>query len=90
MQGKIVQFNSPFHVTFFQGNKSNFLMFNVGMELKIQYTLEIEKNGTKVTRDFTLHVLGLVNLIQPVLVNTIRKENERILQVMKNHLEAQP
>ena len=89
MQGNIVEFNPPFHITFCQENKSKLLMFNAGMDIKIQYSLETAKNGTQVTRDFTLHVLGILNLIQPVLVNTIRKENERILQVMKNHLEAQ-
>ncbi|MBD0343635.1 MAG: hypothetical protein ICV63_02110 [Coleofasciculus sp. Co-bin14] len=59
------------------------------MDIKIQYTLQTVENGTEVTRDFTLYVLGILKLMQPILVSTIRKENERILQVMKTYLEAQ-
>jgi uncharacterized protein YndB with AHSA1/START domain len=89
MQGEITEFYPPCHITFSQKNQFKLLMFNLGMNIQIRYTLETVENGTKVTRDFTLYVLGILKLMQPVLVGTIRKENERILQVMKTYLEAQ-
>jgi uncharacterized protein YndB with AHSA1/START domain len=89
MQGEITEFYPPCHVTFSQTTQFKLLMFNTRMDIQIKYTLQTVENGTKVTRDFTLYVLGILKLMQPVLMNTIRKENERILQVMKTYLEAQ-
>lgn len=87
MRGKIIELHPSTDVTFHQTTQFKMLLFNARMDIQIQYTLETVENKTRVTRDFTLNVQGILKLMQPVLVSTIRKENERILQAMKAYLE---
>jgi carbon monoxide dehydrogenase subunit G len=87
-QGEVTQFRPHTHVTFYQASRFNLLTFNVGMNICIDYTLHEKDGGTHVIRNLALDLLGVLRLIQPVLLRTIRNENERILRTMKTYLEA--
>ncbi|MEO8611859.1 MAG: SRPBCC family protein [Chloroflexota bacterium] len=83
MEGRITEFESPKRVHFRQANVS----IMGALDIEICYALESIGGGTHLTRDVTVRPTGMYKLLQGYLVNSIRKENERILAVMKAHLE---
>lgn len=89
MQGQITVFEPPNRITFRQNARFQRFIFSGGLHVQIQYTLAATNSGTQVKRDTTVEVLRILKLLQPVVLRTIRKENERILQKMKAYLEAQ-
>jgi len=89
MQGKITEFQPPTRLTFFQTTQFKLLIFPAGLDIEIQYVLENIDNGTRVNRNTTVNPKGIARLAQPILLNSIKAENERILRVMKAYLESQ-
>jgi uncharacterized protein YndB with AHSA1/START domain len=89
MQGKITEFQPPNRLTFFQTTQFKILIFPVGLDIQIQYVLERIENGTRVNRNTTVDAKGVARLAQPMLIKSIKAENERILATMKAYLEAQ-
>jgi hypothetical protein len=42
-----------------------------------------------VSRDVTFELPGVLKVTQPIIVSTVRRESERLLQVMKRTVETQ-
>lgn len=89
MQGEITEFSSPTHVKFHQHTRLRGMGLEGKVDIQIQYLLESLQQGTQVTRTATIALQGSIKLLQPVLMRAIRKENERILDALKTHLEAE-
>jgi hypothetical protein len=57
--------------------------------LNIRYTLEPVGKASRVNRDVTFHLPGMLKVAQPIIVSTVRRESRRLLQVMKRTVEMQ-
>ncbi len=86
--GKVTEFQPPTRVAFREGTHVKLLVLEVGLDIQIQYALNAIDGSTEVTRTHTLSTAGMLKLLQPVIIRPIWKENERILQMMKAHLEG--
>lgn len=83
MRGEVTTFEPPTRIGFRQQRE----VFGGGLDVEMRYTLSSEANGTRVIRQVTVRLRGGYWLLQPVVVNVIRKETTRILAVMKAYLE---
>ncbi len=88
MHGEVTELEPYSRLAFRQS--SHFTQFWPGgeLELHIRYTLHPTGDGTQVIRDVELHPQGILKAAQPVRLQAIGKESERILQRMKWYLEA--
>ena len=86
MHGEIIEYQSPTRITFRQGMK----LIVPAFEVTMRYTLEDQGDETtKVIRNYQMELYGIVRLTTPWIRTITRKENERILEVMKKRLEAE-
>ena len=90
MRGSITEYNSPECITFKQSMPVKVLLLTGIMEISACYTLEAMGAGeqaTHVKRDVTFDVRGPLKVARPILAATIRRESERLLEVMKGYVE---
>lgn len=87
MTGEVTEFEPPRLITFLQTTQSKFAGLKGSITIQIRYTLEEIGNQTGVTRAVNVTPEGVFRLLTPVLLNVVRKESNRILRVMKSHLE---
>lgn len=83
MTGRITEFDPPRRLHFRQTTVS----IAGALDIEIRYTLESDGGGTRVKRDVNVQPSGAYGLVQGFLVESIRKENERIMAIMKQYLE---
>jgi uncharacterized protein YndB with AHSA1/START domain len=88
MRGEVTELEPCSRLAFRQS--SHFTQFWPGgeLELHIRYRLYPTGDGTQVIRDVELHPQGKLKAMQPMLIQAISKESDRILQRMKWYLEA--
>ncbi len=85
MHGEIVKWEPLTRVKFIQKVK---LIFFTLLEVRITYTLEESGDKTtKVIRDYEMELYGIFRLMEKKSEVFVKKENERILNVMKKRLE---
>lgn len=83
LHGRITEFRPPDTIAFHQETQ-----MSIGrLIIEIQYRLEALGAGTRVYRTTTPKLSGVIVLLQPVIVRSIRRENTRTLQMMKRYLE---
>ncbi len=82
MHGKVIELDPYTHVTFHQVGLKDML------DILIRYTLEPKEGGTQIRREITLHTKGVMRLFQPILIRSVRLENDRILKQLKQYVEA--
>ena len=83
MEGRITEFDPPKRLHFRQTSVS----IMGALDIEIRYTLEANGEGTHLQRDVDVRTTGGYGLVQGYLLTSIRKENERILAVLKTYLE---
>jgi uncharacterized protein YndB with AHSA1/START domain len=87
LTGTVTEFDPPRSITFSQGMPFRSVFLTGHLTIDIRYSLEPRNGGTHVTRIVTLKMSGLVWLAQPLLIRSIQRESERILDKMKVYLE---
>jgi uncharacterized protein YndB with AHSA1/START domain len=88
MRGVVEVLQAPTDLVFHQTQQQKILGLSNDLDIRIVYHLEAVPDGTRLNRDVTVSVSGLLKLAQPILINAISKENHRILALMKAYLEA--
>ncbi len=88
MQGEVTGLEPFTHIAFRQSSQFKRSLLRGTLEIRIRYTLQPIEQGTHVIRELSLHAGGMLQVLQPVLLRAIRKEDDRILQRMKWFLEA--
>jgi len=88
MNGEVTEFEPPHVIAFHQLTRIKRGIPLGGIDLRIHYKLVDQGQKTQVNRMITLGISGLLRLVQPVIVNAVRKEDERILRMMKTYLES--
>ncbi len=82
MRGEVTELDPYFHIAFRQVGLRNML------EIRIRYTLEPKESGTQVHREITLSIRGVMRLFQPLLIRSISRENNRIMEQLKKYVET--
>ena len=88
MKGSIIEYQPPTRITFQQTMPVKLLVILGILELHIQYTLVPVEQTTLVNRDVTFHLPAMLFVAQPVISSTVRRESERLLQIMKRTIET--
>jgi uncharacterized protein YndB with AHSA1/START domain len=83
MEGRVTEFDAPHHIHFRQTTVS---MLGA-LDIEIRYTLTPTGSNTRVQRDVSVRPSGLYGLFQGTMIGSISTESERILAMMKQHLE---
>jgi uncharacterized protein YndB with AHSA1/START domain len=90
MHGSVTDYQPPARIAFQQSMPVKLLLFAGTLEMHIRYTLEPVGQATRVSRDVTFHLPGVLKVAQPIVAATVRRESERLLQVMKRYVETRP
>jgi carbon monoxide dehydrogenase subunit G len=57
------------------------------IDIHLRHTLEPVEQMTRLNRDLTLGIYGLVKVVQPFVVAAFRQENERMLLALRRYVE---
>lgn len=88
MKGEVTTFDSPQKLVFTQSSEIKLLGITNKMNLSIEYNLQENGQSTSVIRNQSVKLAGLLPLFAPILQSIMKKENKRILQTLKTHLET--
>ncbi len=89
MRGEVIDMEPPKLIAFRQVTDLKRGVLSGEVTLSIRYRLEASgSRETLVTRELRIQTTGLLMVVQPVLAMAIRKEDERVLQRLKEYLEA--
>ena len=89
MHGTITELVPNHRITFQQTTRPNLVPFiRSTITITISYTLEQNAFGTTLYRDYQLSLSGFFRLIKSVVIKRVTVENERVLALIKSHLEA--
>lgn len=56
-------------------------------EVRVSYSLEPEKGGTRLHHRFTMQTRGMMRLLEPMIASSIKRESETDFAVLKHILE---
>jgi|GEM_PF-934527 len=88
MKGEITVYQAPQKLTFSQFTELKMLGLANKMHILIEYDLVDNSGKTALTRKQSVELSGIVILVTPFLRSIMKKENERILQTLKSHLDS--
>jgi uncharacterized protein YndB with AHSA1/START domain len=85
--GEVTEYDPPTRLSFHQPMqvKQGFLTGTIDIHLR--HILEPVEQMTRLNRDLTLGILGLLKVAQPFIVAEFRQENERMLLALKRYVE---
>ncbi len=90
MHGSITDYHPPTHIAFRQSMPIKALLFAGILDMHIPYALEPVGHATRVKREVTFTLPDVLKAGQPIVVATVRRKSERLLQVMKRSVETRP
>jgi uncharacterized protein YndB with AHSA1/START domain len=85
--GKVTEYDPPTRLSFHQPMQVKQGLLRGTIDIHVRLTLEPVEQMTRLNRDLTLHIHGLLKVAQPFVIVPFRRENERILQVLKQYVE---
>ncbi len=88
MHGSITDYQPSSRIAFRQSMPVKLLLFTGTLEMDIRYTLERVGQATRVSREVSFQLPGVLKAAQPIVVATVRRESERLLLLMKHYVEG--
>lgn len=85
--GEVTEFDPPMCLSFHQPMQVKQGMVKGSIDIHQRHTLEQVEQTTRVNRDLTVEIQGLLKLAQPFVLSAFRKENERVLLALKHFVE---
>lgn len=85
--GTVTEFDPPTLLSFHQPMQVRQGPLRGNIDIHLRHTLAPEEQLTRLNRDLTLRVQGLLKVVEPVVVASFRKENERVLGILKQYVE---
>ncbi|HEY0753944.1 MAG TPA: SRPBCC family protein [Ktedonobacteraceae bacterium] len=85
--GEVIEFDPPTRISFQQPMQVKQGVLSGTIDIKLSHTLEAVGQMCSVKRDLTLRIHGLLKAAQPFVIAAFRKENERMLLTLKQHVE---
>lgn len=85
--GEVTEYDPPIGLSFHQPMHVKQGLVRGTIDIHLRHTLEQVERTTRVNRDLTLGLHGLLKVAQPFVLSAFRKENERILLALKQYVE---
>jgi uncharacterized protein YndB with AHSA1/START domain len=85
--GEVTEYDPPRRISFHQPMKVKQRLLSGTIDIHLRHTLEPVEQMTRLNRDLTLGIYGLVKVVQPFVIATFRQENERMLLALKRYVE---
>lgn len=85
--GEVTEYDPPIRLSFHQPMQVKQGLLRGTIDIHLRHTLEQVGQTTRVNRDLTLGVQGLLKVAQPFVISAFRQENERMLQTLKQYVE---
>jgi uncharacterized protein YndB with AHSA1/START domain len=85
--GKVTEYDPPTRISFHQPMKLKQPSLPGSIDIHLRHTLEQVDQMTRLNRDLTLHIHGPLKMATPFVIAAFRKENKRMLLVLKRHVE---
>jgi len=85
--GEVTEFAPPTLLSFHQPMQVKQGPLRGTIDIHLRHTLKPEGQMTRLNRDLSLGIQGLLNVVQPLIVAAFRKENERMLGILKQYVE---
>jgi uncharacterized protein YndB with AHSA1/START domain len=85
--GRVTEFEPPTHISFHQPMQVKQGVLRGTIDIYLRHTLEPEEQMTRLSRDLTLDIQGVLKAVQPLVVASFRKENERMLRTLKQYVQ---
>jgi uncharacterized protein YndB with AHSA1/START domain len=86
--GEVIEYDAPRCIAFHQPMTLRGVSWLGPIDIRLRHTLEQHGEHTRLDRDLTLDMQGPVKLARPAVVAAFRKENQRMLDVLKRYVEA--
>jgi carbon monoxide dehydrogenase subunit G len=88
MQGEVLVCESPRRLQFRQIGSAKIWIPLGTIAITIDYDLSPTDNGTQLTRTQSVELTGILRLLEKRLMHTMKQENTRILETLRQHLES--
>jgi uncharacterized protein YndB with AHSA1/START domain len=85
--GEVTAFEPPTRISFHQPMQVKQGIVRGTIDIHLCHTLVPEGQMTRLNRDLTLGIRGVLKTVQPVVIASFRKENERVLRILKQYVE---
>jgi carbon monoxide dehydrogenase subunit G len=86
-RGVVTEYDPPTLISFHQPMQVKQGLISGAIDIHLRHTLEPQGQSTRLDRDLTLGIQGLLKLAQPVIIAQFRRENERMLLALKRYVE---
>lgn len=86
-QGEVTEYDPPTRLSFHQPMQVKQGLVRGTIDIHLRHTLEQVEQATRVRRDLTLGLHGLLKVAQPFVLSAFRQENERMLRALKQYVE---
>jgi uncharacterized protein YndB with AHSA1/START domain len=88
-RGEVTEYDPPTRIAFRQPMELKGRFPGGTIDIHLRNTLEPGETATRVNRDLTFQVHGLLKVAQPLVAREFRKENERVLSALKRYVEEE-
>jgi uncharacterized protein YndB with AHSA1/START domain len=85
--GEVTEYDPPTRISFHQPMQVKQGLVRGTIDIHLRHTLEQVEQTTRVNRDLTLGIQGLLKVAQPFVISAFRQENERMLLALKQYVE---
>jgi uncharacterized protein YndB with AHSA1/START domain len=85
--GEVTEYDPPTRISFHQPMQVKQRLLTGTIDIHLRHTLEPTEQMTRLNRDLTLHIHGLLKVAQPFVIAAFRQENERMLLALKRYVE---
>ena len=85
--GEVTEYDPPTRISFHQPMQVKQGFVTGTIDIHLRHTLETLGQKTRLNRDLTLGIQGLLKVAQPLVIAEFRQENERMLQALKQYVE---
>jgi uncharacterized protein YndB with AHSA1/START domain len=86
-KGEVTEYDEPKRISFHQPMQVKQGLISGTIDIHLRHTLEQVEQTTRVNRDLTFQIHGLLRAARPLVVSAFRQENERMLLALKKHVE---
>src|SRR5215469_16523276 len=85
--GEVTEYDPPTRISFHQPMHVKQGRLFGTIDIYLRHTLEPMEQMTRLNRDLTLGIQGLLKLAQPFVLAAFRQENKRMLLALKRYVE---
>jgi uncharacterized protein YndB with AHSA1/START domain len=86
-RGEVTEYDPPTRISFHQPMQVQQRWLTGTIDIHLRHTLEPVEQMTRLNRDLTLHIHGLLKVAQPFVIAAFSQEHECMLLALKRYVE---